>query len=324
MTEPNKLPKVSIIIPAKDDNEYLRECISKCLEVDYPDFEIIVLPDNDVKLDSSGKVKIIPTGITNPSAKRDKGISKSQGEILAFIDDDAYPGGDWLKQAVKYFNNPDVAAVGGPGITPSSDNISKQASGIVYSSKIVSDGVTYRYVQERQRYVDDYPTCNFIVRKDIVLEIGGFKVKYWPGEDTYFCLELTSRLKKKIIYSPDVLIYHHRRDLFKPHLKQISRYGLHRGYFAKHYPKTSCRLSYFIPSIFVLWLVLGSFFSIFNSNFSILFLISILSYLTAVFISSLNNLPKLTLLVFSGIILTHITYGLNFIKGLIIKRLTEE
>lgn len=39
-------PKVSIIIPLKEYNSYIEECIRHCLELDYPDFEIIVLPDN--------------------------------------------------------------------------------------------------------------------------------------------------------------------------------------------------------------------------------------------------------------------------------------
>ncbi|MFQ6136538.1 MAG: glycosyltransferase [Candidatus Hydrothermarchaeales archaeon] len=50
------------------------------------------------------------------------GIENSAGELLAFIDSDAYPRKDWLKNAVKYFSNPEIAAVGGPGLTPEEDN----------------------------------------------------------------------------------------------------------------------------------------------------------------------------------------------------------
>ena len=37
--------KVSIIIPFKEETDYLNECISHCQNLDYDNFEIILLPD---------------------------------------------------------------------------------------------------------------------------------------------------------------------------------------------------------------------------------------------------------------------------------------
>ncbi|GAH67988.1 unnamed protein product, partial [marine sediment metagenome] len=51
--------KVSIIIPVKNITNYLRETIEYCKEIDYSDFEIIILPDEKVKKEF-GKVKFIP------------------------------------------------------------------------------------------------------------------------------------------------------------------------------------------------------------------------------------------------------------------------
>lgn len=53
--------KVSIIIPVADCNNNLDECISHCLLLDYPDYEILVLPDNPLP-QMDGMVKVFPIG----------------------------------------------------------------------------------------------------------------------------------------------------------------------------------------------------------------------------------------------------------------------
>ena len=342
---------ISIIIAVKTWQENLEDCVGRCLQLDYPDFEIIILPDSNIgtvpdkaiTINSKGTVPIIviPTGTVSPANKRDVALKYAKGEILAFIDDDVYPQKDWLKNAAKNFLEPEVAAVGGPAVTPTEDNMRQKASGLVYASFLVSAKFVYRYLPKDRQEVDDYPSCNFLVRKSIMQELGGFKTSFWPGEDTKLCLDITKRLNQKIIYDPEVLVYHHRRPLFLPHLKQIANYALHRGYFVKRYPQTSLRISYFIPSLFLFVLVMGEFFSLFSIPLRITYFLGLSLYLSLVFIFSIigavpdlsrakpqeRELPLRILLiplVSSGIVLTHLTYGFYFIKGLLSKRLKEE
>lgn len=315
--------KFSIIIPVTRVNEHLKECIEHCLKLDYPDFEIIVLPDSEEKLDYP-KTKILSTGPMGPSDKRDMGAKHSTGDILAFIDDDAYPSKSWLKEAAKHFDDPEIAAVGGPAITPNSDGFLQRASGHVYSSFMGGGSYTYRYVPKEQREVDDYPSCNFIVRKSVFQEVGGFDTKFWPGEDTKLCLEITSKLGKKIIYDPKVLVYHHRRGLFLPHLRQIGNYAVHRGHFAKKFPETSLRFSYFIPSIFLAFILIGAPISFFDSDFKWAYMTMLSIYLTLLLVSSMQKEIKLMPLIFLGILSTHLVYGAGFLKGLAVRRLKDE
>lgn len=102
---------VSIIIPCKNVDAYVKECIAHCKKLDYDNYEMILLPDKP----TSGieDVKIVPTGSVTPGKKRNTGIRHAKGEICAFIDSDAYPREDWLRNAVGYFSNPEIAAVGG-------------------------------------------------------------------------------------------------------------------------------------------------------------------------------------------------------------------
>lgn len=272
-------PKVSIIIPVKEINDYIRESIPKILALDYDNFDIIVHVDIPTK-EMWSKTKIILGRTKNetPPVKRELAIKASDAPIIAFLDDDAYPRRDWLQNAVRHFNHPGVGAVYGPGVTPASDGFWAKVSGEVLSSPLTSWKYTYRYVpadkyfRERSRLdcsrcsaesgcdaktkiftVDDAPTVNLLMRREVFDRAGGFNTKYWPGEDTKLCLDVVLKQKKKIVYDADVFVWHHRRDSLYKHFQQNSRYAVHRGFFAKRFPKTSLRWQYFIPTAFVIF-----------------------------------------------------------------------
>src|SRR2546428_6576253 len=244
-------PFVSIIVACKGIDSYANECIRQCLQLDYPQFELLVLPDY-AEILSDDRVQVLPTGPVKPSEKRNTGVSAAKGEVVAFIDGDAYPDKDWLKNCLKYFDDPKVAAVGGPGLTPQSDGTMQKASGEILSSFLGVGPLNFRHSAKLARKCDDLPTVNMFVRRSTFNDMGGFDSSYWPGEDTKFCRDLVYGVGGDALYAPDVVVYHHRRLLFRPHLKQIAGYGLHRGYFAKKFPENSRRPLYFVPSLFVL------------------------------------------------------------------------
>jgi len=304
----------SIIIPCKEIDGYARECVRHCRQLDYENYEIILLPDEvQEKMDG---VRVIPTGPKTPGAKRNIGVANSSGEVCAFIDSDAYPRGDWLSNAVKYFDDSQVAAVGGPGLTPEEDGFMQRAGGYVLSSFMVG-GISSRYKTIRDFESDDIHSCNFIVRKAVVNEVEGWNEKYWPGEDTLMCLAIR-KLGKKLIESPDVVVYHHRRSLFRSHLEQVSKFGEHRGLFVKKFPENSLKLTYFFPSLLVFSLLVGIVLSLFFSLFAYVVLFGVVVYLVSSLIAAalqVRNL-KLLLSVWLGIIVTHIVYGSFFLSGL--------
>jgi len=295
------------------------------------------LPDSSFPTEGvflAPNIKIISTGNLIPSHKRDLGAKEAQGRILAFLDDDTYPSKAWLTEAIKIFKEDEnIACVCGPAVTPADDSLQEKASGLIYSSLFISGIHAFRYLPRKRRVVMDYPSCNFLIRRDIFNEVGGFNTKFWPGEDTFLCLKVLS-LNKKMIYDPKVLVFHHRRPVFKRHLSQIKNYALHRGYFVKRYPKTSLRFEYFIPSLFIASLLLGGLLSIFFHLIRNIYLFVLSIYLTFIVISgcllafneraTFRNKITLSILVVSGIIVTHIFYGLYFIKGLFSKKMPEE
>ncbi|MBN1294133.1 MAG: hypothetical protein JXB48_20015, partial [Candidatus Latescibacteria bacterium] len=131
------------------------------------------------------------------------------------------------------------------------------------------------------------------------------------------CMKLTHELGKRIVYDPDVMVYHHRREIFAGHLKQIKSYALHRGFFARKFPKTSLRLSYFVPSLFVLFFFFGwlSIFLYPPSFKAWIFIMCI--YIFPVLLSAIRSFHSGGFFgIVAGTFLTHITYGIWFIIGL--------
>jgi len=327
---------VSIIIPVKEINDYLRkETIPAILGQSFQNFEIIILPDKPTK-EKFPKTKIIPSWPKlGPADKRDLGAKKAKGEILAFLDDDSYPSENWLENAVKIFNAKSlcfssIAAVCGPTITPPKISFREKISGYVWGSSLGSRGAGfYRYIVAPRREVDDFPTANLLVIKSDFWKVGGFNTHFWSGEDTKLCFRLTKELGKKIVYDPRVLVYHHRREIFRPHLIQIARYGLHRGHFARIMPQTSLRVGYFLPSIFTVGLFCGPVLGIFSHILLLFYLLAISVYLLGLFLTGIRIFSKekslkSVFLVMLAIFLTHLIYGVFFIKGFLTPNLKSK
>ena len=306
-------------------DSYTKECIQGCLQLNYPNFELLVLPDFGEDLPDS-RFRVLPTGPVKPSDKRNMGVDATSGEFVAFIDGDAYPERDWLQNSLKYFDDPKVAAVGGPGLTPDSDNTMQKASGEILSSFLGAGPLSFRHSSKLPRKCDDLPTANLIVRRSTFKEMGGFNSTYWPGEDTKFCLDLVYGLGKDALYAPDVMVYHHRRLLFRPHLRQIAGYGLHRGYFSKKFPETSRRLLYFIPSIFVLSLPVLLLVGYLYESLRLLSLFPLLAYILIIGIGATRigirrHSPNLVGPIFVGAVATHLWYGAFFLRGLLSRKI---
>jgi cellulose synthase/poly-beta-1,6-N-acetylglucosamine synthase-like glycosyltransferase len=307
-------PLVSIIIPCKNVDGYTIECVEHCKHLDHSNVEIIVLPDHPTP--AIDHVKIIATEPVATGIKRNIGVKNSNGEFCAFIDNDAYPRSDWLTNALKHFEDPQLGGLGGPGLTPEEDGFMQKAGGYVLSSFMVGS-ISSRYKTETCFESDDIHSCNFIARKSVLEAAGGWNEKYWPGEDTLMCLAI-KKLGKKLIESSDVVVYHHRRSLFKSHLKQVSRFGQHRGFFAKKFPENSLKLTYFFPSLLISSLIAGILLSLFFHPFKYVVLLGLVLYVALSLTAAALQVKgmKLLLSVWLGIITTHLVYGSFFLSGL--------
>jgi len=317
--------KFSIIIPVKEINGYVRETVSYVLRLNRTDWELLIVPNAEERSEwDDPRISVIASGKVGPGLKRDMAAQTAEGEILVFLDDDSYPKEDLLDVAEKHFADPGVAALGGPALTPPGNGFWQRVSGTVFLSKF-SGGAPERYVPVGEpRETDDWPSVNLMVRKADFAAVGGFDSAFWPGEDTKFCLDLIKKTGKKILYVPQMIVWHHRRPSLIAHLKQVGGYGLHRGFFAKTYPGTSLRPAYFVPSGFLAFCLFSLLIPFMPSGLKLLFSAGWLLYVIALMKALLDFMKYEAFPVaFCGlgyVFCTHLVYGARFVQGLVFTR----
>ncbi len=319
-----KKPFVSLIVACREIDAYTRECIEKCLNLNYKNFEILLLPDKEpnkreLQNIKSKKIRVMPTGKVKPGEKRNIAMKKAKGEIYAFIDSDAYPEKNWLKKAVKYFSDSSIGIVGGPNLTPPHDNFKQKISGMLLANWLCAGPrASIRYRIAKRQFTPELPTCNLLVRRDAAKK---FNLKFRPEllteEDSKFCFDMAKH-GRKVLYVPDAIVYHHRREAFLPHLRQIWIYGRDVAFLFKR--EFSHILFYYtIPPLFVLGIIAGAILSFFSIFIRTIYLAALAFYLAITLMSSMKKDIKTTAMLFLGIIGTHFAYGLGFIYGLISK-----
>jgi len=265
------------------------------------------------------KYEVIVEEGMNTSVNRNNGVEKAKGEIILFLDDDAYVDGNLLKNGEAFFEKyKDISIVGGPQLTPKNDKWFARISGYAIASYFGSQSMSNRYKKGKLSLNgwDLITSAVCFVKKEVFDKVK-FDPNLFPGEDPEFFYQA----KKKgfiIAYSPEIVVYHKRRDNLKSFLKQFYLYGrvrLSTGHI---------NLLFFIPSFFVLYLV----FLISLVFISKLFLIPIITYgfllIIFSFLESIKNKSFLSIFLlpfFYACI--HISYGIGFWKGVVDKLIND-
>ncbi len=220
-------PKVKIVVPLVEIDDYAIECIKKIGKIDYDNWDLILITDKRIK-ESFEKTEIIVSGNLTIGAKRNLAIEKykEDADFFAFIDSDAFPEKSWITEAIGKFIGEDLdpAAVGGPNLLPPDSGWREVCASNAISSPVISGFNSFYYKKEKSRHVDKLPTCNLIVKASVFDQVGLFNESLVTGEDKEFCQRIVEN-QNKILYSQDVIVYHHRRKLWMPFFKQRFVYG---------------------------------------------------------------------------------------------------
>lgn len=253
-----------------------------------------------------------------PSSGRNKGIIEAQGDIIAFTDADCIVHENWITQIVHYLNlYDDIGGIGGPSYTSNSDTEFSKKIGILWETKFGSAGARNPKQYKGQRFVDHNPTCNSAYRRWIFDIVGYFDEKIPVTED----VELDTRIRGcgfKLLYSDDIIVWHHRKSSLTSFMKQMYNYGYWRAHSGKH-KRIPLTYIHTLPSLFLIYLILCPIITLFLSYLWILpFYVYLVFGLISGVISSLRYSDfSLTLIVLFLGFIEHITYGTGFILGLL-------
>jgi glycosyltransferase involved in cell wall biosynthesis len=215
-------PSISVVICAHNAAATLDQCLRRTCALDYPRLEVIVVDDesSDETAQIARRfeaVRLVQIDRGGLAVARNEGFRRANGELIAYLDSDAYPTPEWPYYLALGLDAPDVGGVGGPNLPPPDDPpgahiVARSPGGPVHV--LTSD--------DRAEHV---PGCNMAFWKLVLSEVGGFDPAYTTaGDDVDFCWKVLDR-DWEIGFHPAALVWHRRRPNLRGYLRQQSAYG---------------------------------------------------------------------------------------------------
>jgi GT2 family glycosyltransferase len=226
-------PRISVVVCSYNGECTIRDCLDGLLQLDYPDFEVIVVDDGST--DRTAAIareypfRVVSTKNCGLSAARNTGLEAASGEIVAYIDDDARPDPQWLKYLGAMFMSTAHAGVGGPNIAPPGD-------GPIADCVANSPGGPVQVLLS-DREAEHIPGCNMAFRKACLQAIGGFDPQFrTAGDDVDICWRLQQQ-GWTLGFSPAAIVWHHRRNSIRAYWKQQKGYGKAEAMLERKWPE---------------------------------------------------------------------------------------
>ena len=230
---PTPSPGISVVVCSYNGSKTIEQCLKACMQLKYDNYEVIVVDDGstDTTADIASRypVRLIRTPNRGLSAARNLGMREAKGEIVAYIDDDAYPDPYWLHYLSIAFQETAFACIGGPNLAP-------PAEGMMAHSIANSPGGPVHVLLSDEE-AEHVPGCNMAFRKEALESIGGFDAQFRvAGDDVDVCWRL-QQTGKQIGYHPGAMVWHHRRKSPLAYFRQQRGYGRAEVLLARKWPE---------------------------------------------------------------------------------------
>jgi len=183
-------PLISVVVCSFNGSRTIGECLQAIGNIRYPAFEVIVVDDGSTDDTAAIAAQYDATLIRTPNHglghARNVGWQAASGEIIAYIDDDAYPDPDWLTYIAETFRNGNYGGVGGPNIlTPHDGSI---------AACVANSPGGPRHVLLTDTEAEHIPGCNVAFVRTALEAIGGFDERFRVvGDDVDICWRLQER-----------------------------------------------------------------------------------------------------------------------------------
>ncbi|WP_338503355.1 glycosyltransferase family 2 protein [Sphingomonas kaistensis] len=221
-----KRPKVSIIIPTRDQADLLSMCLEGVRAVDYGEVEITIVDNGSEAADAlallreaeqhGANVLRLP-GPFNFSALNNQAVSRTTGDLICFLNNDVeMPATDWLETLAVQAMRTDVGAVGPRLLYP--DGTIQHAGVVIGMGEAAGhahrgeqpDGPGYFDRARLPQYVSAVTAACLVVSRAKFDAVGMFDEKAFPVafNDVDLCLKLNQRGWQSL-YEPRATLVHH-------------------------------------------------------------------------------------------------------------------
>jgi hypothetical protein len=230
-------PKATVVVSAYNAASTLGECLSSIRELNYPNYETIVVDDGSTdstsEIANQDSVRTICIEHKGLAAARNAGVeaASNESEIVAFIDADARADRDWLYHLVETIKRRDAAAAAGPNFAP--DPQSARAAAMAAAPGLPQE------VRAGDDRLAQLCGCNMAITKAALIKAGGFDPMFTTaGDDVDLSWRLTAA-NETLAYAPGAVVIHERRATLAAYLRQQRGYGTGEGLLYRKYPLRS-------------------------------------------------------------------------------------
>lgn len=264
-SEPGSLELVTIVMPCRNEERYIRQCLDSILGNGYPlgRLEILVM---DGDSDDATRTIVDEYARRYPSVRllrnpgrivptaMNQGIRAARGQVIMRMDAHATYAPGYIERCVAALRDPGVDNVGGVWlIAPTRPGPIAEAIAITLSHPFGIGDAQYRLGAQRPMEVDTVPFGCY--RRDLFDRIGYFDENLRRGQDMEFNLRLKAA-GGRILLVPHVVCYYHPRSTLETFLRHSFWNGIW-VFYPMRFGRVAFSLRHLVPGAFV-GLVLAS------------------------------------------------------------------
>ncbi|MCP4229491.1 MAG: glycosyltransferase [bacterium] len=262
MIKKSELPAVSVLVPVRNEERHIENTLTRLLEQDYPNFELIIVDgDSDdataSKIENSisenGKLILLHIPRRIAASGLNVGLERATGDIIFRVDGHTEVPPDFISKSVELLSeNPDVDCVGGYGEHVGKGPIGKAIAAAMTS--VFGVGNAYFRVSRKKRLVDTLAFGAY--RREVFDRIGNFDERLIRNQDD----EFNARLRRsggKILMSPEITYRYFPRGKLGALFTQYYQYGLWKARVASQMFKGYLLPRHLIPPLFLIYIFLA-------------------------------------------------------------------
>jgi succinoglycan biosynthesis protein ExoA len=242
------LPRISVVIPIKNEARYIARTIEQILKQDYPDDkkEILVIygqsEDNSTEIVAEitardGRVKSLPNPVGRSSGGRNIGVKIATGEIITFIDGHTFiDNNQLLMNTARLMAEKNVSVLSRPQFLEPPDNTLFQQAVALARKSAIGHGLDSTIYNDKEVYVN--PTSSGAsYKKEVFEEVGYFDERFDACEDVEFNYRV-SKIWNESFTSMKLAVMYYPRETLVALFTQLKRYGIGRFRLARKHPGT--------------------------------------------------------------------------------------
>lgn len=199
------MPLISVIVPVYNGEKTIKETIESVLNQTFSNFELIVIDDgsqdstlNVIANIEDLRLKVFSYQNAGVAISRNRGIQKAGSEFIAFLDADDLWTSDKLESQLKALQSNPQAAVAYSWV-----NYINEFGEFLHNGNYTTiNGNAYKQLLVENVLENG---SNPLIRKDALIQVGGFNQSLTPAEDWDMWLRLAACYEFVTVPSPQIL-----------------------------------------------------------------------------------------------------------------------